>query len=157
MTEFDNDENAGRKLFKTYFSKYFKTLWFADDRYSWFDCSGETRTHKTLFEIKNRQRYRVADWTGSTYIEKHKRDKFREFYEENRDFDLIYICFYKDGWVSFDVNNRIKATTSEWLATYVKYLPSTTSINTGYREKEVAELRYNNNDYNDKIGYYESS
>ena len=157
MDEFEKDDNIGRDIFAKLFKHGFKSLWFAPPR-CWFDASGVTLNNKKLlYEIKYREKYTVEKWSGSTWLEKYKRDCFNVFNKENPGFELYYICFWQDGWTLFDVNRRIEAKTSEWVATFPNYAPRTTSINTGYTEKRIVLLRYNPGEYKDKLRHYENN
>lgn len=151
-------EKKVRNMFINQFKDYFKSIEELSISSS-MDLSGLTYSTlngltTTYIELKERSnKYSVYTLSGSTYLEHIKLKEFNRLYKLNNQSKLVYFNYFMDGYISFDITNRIKARTSEVLAIYYLHLKSDNYG--GYsKTKEVHTISYNPTDYNDKLIVY---
>ena len=154
MNNFKKDDAIGRVRFKSDFNDYF--MMEDTSKYAHTDIMMTGRSKNICYstEIKNRS-YCLQDISGSTYLEETKLDAFRQQYNEDNDRCLIYFNYYPDGWIAFDMSNRIRY--DEGLDNQINIqLPKTSSINKGLRNKEIISICHTSNMYvQDKMCRYE--
>lgn len=150
-------EEKSRQRFVDELGKYFKKIIPTENRYDKYDldATGQTNTRFKI-EIKERgDKYSVYTHSGSTFMEDVKRDYFKECIKYDKDIVCIYFIFFKDGWISFNINERFKAGTSEILYSFGFNMPNINRTTYSIVEKKVCELRYNN-EYKDRMKVYEN-
>jgi len=126
------------------------------DIYTNYDLDITGHTYMVYkFELKERgDNYSIYQYSGRSWIEQTKLDYFKLCYKSNPNIHCKYFIYFKDGWISYDITNRIKVRTSEVLHVFPVNLPSTT-LGTSYgRTKYVAQLACNLMEYEDKIYVY---
>ena len=154
MNNFQKDDLKGRDRFKDDFKNYYM---FEDtNEYAHTDLMMTGCCNNSCYstEIKNRS-YCLTEISGSTYIEKIKLDYFREQYKQDEKRQLIYFNYYPDGWIAFNMSDRIRY--DEGLDNNINIqLPQTTSYNNGLKNKDIISLCVMNNMYvKDNMCYYE--
>jgi len=154
MNKFNRDDLLGRDRFKSDFGNNYQ---FEDtSEYAHTDIMMTACTNNSCYstEIKNRS-YLLKEISGSTWLENIKLEAFREGYRDDEDRCLIYFNYYPDGWIGFDMTNRIRY--NEGLGNeFDMELPTTTSYNNGIKNKTIISICYTNNMLvQDKICIYE--
>jgi hypothetical protein len=154
MNNYEADDLIGRNRFKEEFGSHYifqDTTEFAHTDIMMTACT-KSLCYNT--EIKNRN-YSIDEIADSAILEKIKLDAFREQYRKDCNRCLIYFNYFTDGWVAYDMTNRIRY--AEGLnKTNTMLLPATTSEDNGAKEKEVVYLCRTNNMYvQDKIRCYD--
>ena len=91
--------------------------------------------------------------SGGTYLEAIKLDYFIELYKSNSEAKIIYFNFFQDGYISYDITNRLKNKTSETLFSFYPKVRKN-NYNSEIKTKKMYSLCFNSTDYNDKMLLY---
>ena len=157
MDTFMEQEQKIRNQFIQTFKKWFFAVKETTDPYCQYDLDATGNTYtKYKFELKERgDKYSIHDYSGKTWIEKTKIDYFKEVLEKNPEIQIRYFVYFKEGYISFDINNRFKVFSSEVLHSFrTMGIPSTTLGDTYKIQKHMCSLAANIIEYADKIVVY---
>lgn len=162
MNNFQYDDLQGRNKFKQDFNKYYiikDTSEFDITDVQMTACTNSTNNSATSItyevEIKKRN-YNIDVLSASTMIEATKLNYFRQLHKEEPNKCLIYFNYYNDGWIAFDITNRLNYGVNLDRKGQ-KLLPNHTSICSDMVMKDINYLSYTNNIYvKDKMCVYSS-
>lgn len=157
MNNFQYDDLQGRNQFKQDFNKYYiikDTTEYASTDVQLTACTNSTITYEV--EIKKRN-YNIDVLSASTMIEATKLNYFRQLHKNNPEICLIYFNYYNDGYIAFDMSNRLNYGVNLDRKGQ-KLLPHYTSICGDMVMKDINYLSYTSNIYvKDKMCIYSSS